>query len=140
VIKFLKVVPLPLLLLSLIKGRVVRGFLEKTSAPASVPDAYQRLSEQFGESHALYNSILEKHDNWIDPQRLCQELSQRKIPLLVVYGSQDRVSGAEEALTLLQESGSNPTFAPIPEGGHALLWTHTGQLAAMISNFCTQFA
>jgi pimeloyl-ACP methyl ester carboxylesterase len=134
----LRAVPLPLPLIALQKKRIVAKFLRQTAAPAAIPATYQALAPALAKATLLYHAVLEKHESQINPLALCLKLASAQLPLLILYGKEDQVHGASSALQFLERHLPTATREAIPDGGHALLWTHAAQLGVLITHFCSQ--
>jgi pimeloyl-ACP methyl ester carboxylesterase len=114
-----------------LRRKFARDFLVKTAAPSPVPESYQALSATI--EQGLYRAVQEK-SIWSHDTLSCLKAFVSK-PVLIIYGEQDAVEGVTESVAGLRARLPNAEGVAIPDGGHALLWTHTECVAQAIATF-----
>ena len=136
VTRLLRSIPLPRALISVMKDSIVAKFLRKTSAPCAIPTAYADLQADLANTGLLYDAILEKHEVRVDFATIFAQLALAGPAVLVIHGERDQVTGASAHAAFIRDLLPEGSVKAIPDGPHALLWTHAGQIAKMIENFC----
>jgi acyl-CoA synthetase (AMP-forming)/AMP-acid ligase II/pimeloyl-ACP methyl ester carboxylesterase len=120
-------------LLKLMADKKIEQMLITSSSPKDVPANYQMDAKDYLKSERMAHAILEKD---FDTEKLFQALNtleKRKIPIHIIYGEKDLTSAYEKQIMPLLEF-SNVDKVSLSDAGHALLWTHTEQLAELIKS------
>ena len=114
---------------------IVAEFMEKTSAPASVPDSYRVSAKALRNVEVLRRSVLEKEESAQPMAQVLGQVHARQIPVVLIWGGQDAVGTEADQIEPLRQSLNIEAEHKIEDGGHALLWTHTEALASHITNY-----
>ena len=111
---------------------VVSKLFEKSCRPKEAPPAYLALREKLARFDVLSRAGLEKTDVGMDPKEACDKVKSAAIPVLLIWGKQDANDKSQVYAETVQNWLEPGTVVPIEDGGHALLWTHTKELAQHI--------
>lgn len=122
---------LPVLAESSIQKMLVEG-----SAPHPVPAIYEKDAKKYLEPHRLARSLLEKDISDSKNLKYLERLRAKNIPVVMIIGEEDQTSyvGAPKKIQfdpLL--TYKNIDIKTIHNAGHALLWTHTDELATQVN-------
>lgn len=120
-------------LLSKIAPKKIEEMLIKSSFPHPVLEKYKEDAKLYLDPKRLKHAILEKKIDTADVFKNLKILEEKKIEVIVIYGDQDQSSEFEHHIKPIQEF-SNVKTIKISNAGHALLWTHTTELANIIKN------
>jgi pimeloyl-ACP methyl ester carboxylesterase len=115
---------------------VIERFVADSCSPGPVPPAYREASSALLSPRILRTAVVEKAAPQAELREALSALSARKIPVAVVWSREDRTSTEAEQLeplrALLPVAVERRLDAP---AGHAIPWTHPGELAEAVSSF-----
>lgn len=121
----------------------IEGMLKESSHPKAIPETYQADAKEYFNAQRLAHSILEKDIKHEKILKRLDELKAKNIPVIVIMGEGDQTSyrgqNKENQFDPLL-TFKNIHIKTIPEAGHALLWTHTKELAQLVSAAIEKFA
>ncbi len=112
------------LLLSKMAPSSIAKMMVDSSYPSEVPTSYKPNEQVFTNPNVLKPAMFEKDIPTESIVKNLKELKNLPIPVLVIRGDSDKTSGDGDQFKLLK---NHIDFSEviIPEGGHALPWTHT---------------
>lgn len=113
--------------------KAIPQMLENSSSPQKVSEEYLAHGEKFKSSAILRPALLEKDFCACCIPNLLQELAAKKIPVVIIRGEKDKTSTYESQIAPLKKEISIEEHI-IPEGGHALLWTHKNEVVNLMKN------
>lgn len=113
----------------------IEKMIKESSYPVSPPEHYLKDSLEYYNASRLAQSILEKNISHDEVYKNLQTLRDNNIPVVVIIGEGDQTSYKgvnrqkqfDRLLTL-----KNINIKLIEDAGHALLWTHTKDLARLV--------
>ncbi len=111
----------------------IDAFLKSSSYPAEVPANYQALKSALSNPDVLLPSVVEKTANPLAVDKMQQILSSK--PVLIIWGSADKNEIEATHVATLRSLFPKHRELKIPEGGHALVYTHPKILAEEIRTF-----
>jgi pimeloyl-ACP methyl ester carboxylesterase len=113
--------------------KAVEGLLVKSSHPRPVPESYRLSALAYLEPSILRVAALEKDGKGPRLARALTSITESRIPVTVIRGAEDQTSDHHSQLGPLRKVFASVVFEKIADAGHALLWTHPGTLADVIS-------
>lgn len=123
------------LLLKLMSNGIIDSFLNKSSSPEPVPEEYRKSAEALKDINILRRSALEKEQGGFSPILALQRISGRSIPVALIWGDLDQTSSERQQLEPIRSVVPLRLENKIKGAGHALVWTHPGQVAQFILKF-----
>ena len=123
------------MLLPALAKKSIAKMIKESSHPVSPPEHYILDSLEYYNASRLAQSILEKDVSHDEVYKNLQTLRDKNIPVVVIIGEGDQTSYKglnrekqfDRLLTL-----TNINIKLIEDAGHALLWTHTKDLARLV--------
>ncbi len=117
---------------------MVRRNLETAFAPGfEVPDRF--VDDVRAMTYPAYSDSAEESEAYADEQPLDQRLEELGLPLLVVFGEQDRLYDAREAISAYAAIPGVETVL-IPEAGHSPNVETPAKTAAILGRFVNSLA
>ena len=118
-----------------IAKKSIEKMVKESSHPKAPPEHYIKDSMEYYNSERLAQSILEKDINHVSVYNNLETLKKRNIPIIVIIGEADQtcytgINREQQFNPLIAFKNINVQF--IKDAGHALLWTHTKELATLI--------
>ncbi|MBY0414648.1 MAG: AMP-binding protein, partial [Bdellovibrionales bacterium] len=114
----------------------------ESSHPLSPPESYKKDALEYLNGNRLAESILEKDINHKEVLTLLSLLRDRDIPIVVIIGEGDQTSykgiNKEEQFNPLLPF-KNVVINTLKDAPHALLWTHTNEVASKIHEALGKF-
>ena len=126
------------LVIGMAANGIVSKLFEKSSRPKKPPQAYLALREKLARFDVLSRAGLEKTDAGMDAREACDKVKTNGIPVLLFWGKQDANDNSQEYAETVKNWLESARVVPIEDGGHALLWTHSKELAKSIKEFVEQ--
>ena len=123
------------LALPVLAKKSIEKMIKESSHPASPPEHYIKDSMEYYNASRIAQSILEKEISHDDVYKNLQTLRDNNIPVIVIMGEGDQtcykgINREKQFNPLLTLKNINIKL--IQDAGHALLWTHTKDLAHII--------
>ena len=115
-------------LLSKMAPSSISKMINDSSYPSDVPSSYRPFEQVFANPKILKPSMFEKD---IPTESIVQNIKKLKtlaIPIFVIRGDSDKTSGDGDQFKLLSNH-LDYTEVIVPNGGHALPWTHSQGVA-----------
>ncbi len=129
-------------ILPAIAKKSIKRMVKESSHPKLIPDHYLKDSAEYFNSERLAHSILEKDMDHASVHKNFEILRQRNIPIVLIMGAEDQTSykgnNRSQQFTPL-ETYKNIIINILQDAGHALLWTHTKELAVVIEESIGRF-
>jgi acyl-CoA synthetase (AMP-forming)/AMP-acid ligase II len=119
-------------LLPKIAAKKISQMLIDSSYPINPTAQYLEDGKAYLDPEKLAQSLLEKDIDKSQLDSALSELASKNIPILIIMGDEDQVSKTQDQLEVFKKF-KNCRIETIKQAGHALLWTHTQNLAQIIS-------
>ena len=122
-------------ILPIIAKKSIAKMVKESAHPKLAPEHYLKDSAEYYNSERISQSILEKDIDHASVFKNLELLKKKNIPIIVIMGEGDQTSykgiNKEQQFNPLKKY-KNINYSLIQDAGHALLWTHTKELAAII--------
>jgi pimeloyl-ACP methyl ester carboxylesterase len=136
VIEFLLAIPrLSDILLSKMGPKAMKRFIEKSAYPVDAPAGYREGGKRYATPAILRKAMTESKGRGPGIQKALRELSERGVPVLVIWGRQDQTGSEAEQISPLRKLFPKLHEVALESAGHALIWTHPEALAQEIIRF-----
>lgn len=126
------------LVLAVSGKRIIRQMLEETSNPNPVPSTYRRAAKQLSDPKVLRQAALEKDVSGRGLTASVVKLGAGNVPIAVIWGAKDRISKEAEQIDPIRRLISFKLEKQLPTAGHAIVWTHSKDLARFVASFLKQ--
>lgn len=115
------------------RGRsIVDQLLTRSAFPVAVPDSYRQLASRLAHPASLCTAVLEKSEPGLFADDALDMVRKWQIPLAMIRGADDQVSPAENQVIPVRHRPPGFIDYCFDNAGHALLWTHTKEVANAI--------
>ncbi len=115
-------------ILSKMSKKAIDSFLSKSSHPQDVPSEYQDYKKHLLKTKVLKQSLFEKDLFSLDDVN-------KRTPILLIWGESDQTSNYDQQIAPLIKHTESINIKKISSGGHALPWTHSQEVADLISHY-----
>lgn len=123
------------LLLLALGPKAMREMAEKTSHPEKPSPAYLATTQSYAKPAILRRAMTESQGRAAGIKQALSDLSQRSIPVLLIWGKEDQVSPEAAQIAPLRQIFPIVRELALDSTGHALLWLKPKELAQSISLF-----
>jgi acyl-CoA synthetase (AMP-forming)/AMP-acid ligase II len=128
--------------LPMLAKKSIEKMVKESSHPKQAPDHYIKDSLEYYNAERLAMSLLEKDISHSEVYKNLETLRDNNIPVVVIMGEGDQtcykgINRERQFNPLL--TFKNINIKLLQDGGHALLWTHTKELAGLIEESMGKF-
>ncbi len=124
------------IIFKLFKKKIINNFLKKSSYPSTIPNTYLKIAKKLLSTQALKTAIAEK-DNNVMKDKVLKKISEAKIPVAIIWGDKDLTSKEQKQIVPIRRILHPIIEKRLGNAGHAILFTHTKELAEFIRSFIT---
>jgi len=113
----------------------MRAFAEKSASPVAAPESFREYCASLAQPGILAQAVFEKHGKRRRIHDALVKLGTAKVPTLLVWGAEDQTSTRDGQIVPLLKALSIRQELCLEGAGHAIPWTHSGELSRSLDEF-----